>query len=52
MRTKRYRFCLSQFGQKDKVVIASTYDIERALELVKEQYPNWTISQFWVVWPF
>jgi hypothetical protein len=49
---KRYRYCLSRFGHKDKVVIVSALDSIRAGEMVKDAYPGWVVSQFWVCWPF
>ena len=48
---KQYRFCLVKYGEKDKVVIAAAYSVERAFEMVKADYPDWQVSQFWLVWP-
>jgi hypothetical protein len=45
-----YRYELKRGGEV-KVVIATTYSIFRANEMVAEEYPGWEVSNFRMVWP-
>jgi hypothetical protein len=48
---RNYKFFLNK-DNKFKNILVFTYSMERARELIKEAYPDWEVSMFWVVWPY
>ena len=47
----KFRFYLVKWENKSKTVMVTAGDSIQARRMVADEYPEWSVSMFWPVWP-